>query len=132
MAQLNFFQQKQTFTQAREEFDTLLKHRPTSLNIKITFILLGLSWLILLFFWRKLPLQVPLLYSRPWGENQLIARPWLALLPGVGTGLTIINLRLASLLFKNERFLSQLVAWLNFTIVILAVTSLIRILLIII
>ena len=132
MAQLNFFQQRQTFTQARKEFDTLLKHYPSSLNIKITFILLGLSWLILFFFWRKLPPQVPLLYSRPWGEYQLMAKAWLALLPGISTGLTIINLRLASLFFKNQRFLSQLITWLNFTIVILAVTSLIRILLIII
>ena len=131
MPQLNFFQQKPTFTQAKQELDTLLKDKATSLNIKITLILLGISWLILLFFWFKLPPQVPLLYSRPWGESQLVNKPLIALLPGITTFLSLVNLRLASLLFKNEKFLSQVLVWLNLTVAVLATTALVRILIII-
>ena len=30
----------------------------------------------LLFFWDKLPPQLPWFYSLPWGENQLISKMW--------------------------------------------------------
>ncbi|OGD62349.1 hypothetical protein A2160_03815 [Candidatus Beckwithbacteria bacterium RBG_13_42_9] len=131
MAQLTFNQQRLTFSQAKEEFDSLLKHRSSSLSIKFTLIFLGLSWLILVLFWHKLPPQVPLLYSRPWGEDQLLAKPFILILPGLATLLTLINLRLASILFQKERFLSQSIVWLNVLVVILSITTLIRILLII-
>lgn len=131
MPQLNFFQQKPTFIRARQELDTLLKDKAASLNIKITLILLGISWIILLFFWFKLPPQVPLLYSRPWGENQLVNKSLITLLPGLSTFLSLVNLRLASLLFKNEKFLSQVLVWLNLTVAVLAATALVRILIII-
>jgi len=131
MKQLTFIHQKQTFSQARKEFDTLLKHQPTSLSIRLTFILLGLSWLVLVWFWHKLPPQVPLLYSRPWGEEQLVPKLYILLLPGISTFLTIINLRLASIFFAKERFLSHLIVWFSTLVVILAITTLGRILLII-
>jgi len=37
-------------------------------------------WLV---FGKKLPPEVPLLYSRPWGESQLVKPYWLLILPGM-------------------------------------------------
>lgn len=37
-------------------------------------------------FGRNLPPEVPLLYSRPWGQEQLVAPVWLWGLPIVGAG----------------------------------------------
>ena len=131
MKQLAFIQQKQTFSQAREQIDTLLKSKSISLGIKISFIVLGISWLTLVLFWTKLPPQIPLLYSRPWGEEQLVNKSLILFLPGLATGLTLINLRIAGLCFKKNLFLSQLISWVNSVIVILAAITLIKILLII-
>lgn len=131
MPQPIFLHQKQTFSQAQKEFDTLLHQPKADRGIKLVFILLGLSWLVLVWFWPQLPPKVPLLYSRPWGEDQLVTKPLIFLLPGTATLLTLINLRLASFFFKTDRFLSHLLVWLNLIVVILAVTTLIRILLII-
>lgn len=131
MSQLTFFQQRQTFNKAKEEFDSLLKNKLTNFNVKATLFLLTASWLILLFFFKKLPPQVPLLYSKPWGESQLADKELMFLLPGISSLLSFINLRLASFFFKDERFLGLLMVWLNFTVVTLATITLIRILLII-
>lgn len=131
MPSVAFTPKKQTFSRARREFDSLLKHSPTSQIIKATFIVLGLSWLGLVWFWEKLPPEIPLLYSRPWGEEQLVRQPFILLLPGLSTFFSLINLRLASFFFAQEKFLSQLIVWLNTVVTLLAATTLLRILLII-
>lgn len=47
---------------------------------------------VLMVFWKNLPPEVPLLYSRPWGEDQLVSPyflwmiPLLAGLVGIGLG----------------------------------------------
>lgn len=40
------------------------------------------SFFLLILFWGKLPPQVPLFYSRPWGEEQLGKPLELLILPG--------------------------------------------------
>ena len=40
----------------------------------------------LLFFWAKLPPQLPWFYSLPWGENQLVPKAWF------GVGLAVLTL----------------------------------------
>ena len=123
--------QKLTLSRARHEFDSLLNHRSTRLALRATFLLLGVSWLVLVWFWGKLPPVVPLLYSRPWGEEQVVPVPFIVLLPGLSTLFSLINLRLASLFFAKETFFSQFLVWLNLTVVLLATTTLVRILLIV-
>lgn len=48
---------------------------------------------LLVVFGKRLPPEVPLLYSRPWGQEQLVNSVWLWLLPVagamVGAGITI-------------------------------------------
>ena len=49
-------------------------------------------------YWKYLPPEVPLLYSRPWGEDQLVSPYFLWLIPllnlvgGVGLGFVAHNL----------------------------------------
>lgn len=46
----------------------------------------------LAWYWRVLPPQVPLWYSKPWGDERL-ASPWFLLLPFISSGVIyIINL----------------------------------------
>jgi len=66
---------------------------------------------VLLFAWKRLPPEVPLFYSRPWGESQLAEKEWLWVLPGVGVGVLVLNLKIASLFFKEEPFLIKGLVW---------------------
>jgi len=69
-------------------------------------------WLIeiLLIFstWSLLPPQVPLFYSRPWGEEQLVHPIGLFLLPALGLVTFLINFWIISLLPKEEKLLRQI------------------------
>ena len=53
---------------------------------------------LLAVYWKYLPPEVPLLYSRPWGEDQLVSPyflwliPFLDLVSGVGLGFAASNL----------------------------------------
>jgi len=61
-------------------------------------------------FYRKLPPEIPLFYSRPWGEAQL-ASPWLLLiLPALSLFIIIFNFILSGLLFDFS-FLAQVLMW---------------------
>jgi hypothetical protein len=50
-------------------------------NLTFSFLIAQLG--LILFFWKKLPPEVPLFYSRPWGKEQLVNPRFLFLLPGL-------------------------------------------------
>lgn len=122
---------KPSFFKNQIEITTLFKDRNASLPTKGALVLIGLSWLGLPFFWRKLPPQVPILYSRPWGEQQLLNKPFILLLPGLAALLTLINLGLVSFLFSNQKALAYFLVWFNLVIIFLEVITFWRILFII-
>ena len=62
---------------------------------------------LLAFAWRFLPPQAPLFFSRPWGEEQLIPRLGLLLLPFTSLGVFLLNLAIANLAPREERLISQ-------------------------
>lgn len=65
------------------------------------FLSIALALSFLLIFWMKLPPQVPLFYSKPWGEEQLVS-PVFLLLPLVLSGVFILaNALLISILPEN-------------------------------
>jgi len=70
----------------------------------MTTVLTAVSLGILAIFYRNLPPQVPLLYTLSWGDEQIVTRPWLFLLPGliimtgVVTAFVISKLKLERLL----------------------------------
>lgn len=81
-------------------------------TIKLCFqlsLLFGFAQLaILAFFWRQFPPQVPLFYSRPWGQEQLVNPLGLLLLPAISFLVTFANLAFASLMPEEEKLTSQL------------------------
>lgn len=77
-------------------------------NIAIFFILISIF--SLLFFWRKLPPQIPLFYSHPWGEDQLGQPVFLWILPG-GAILTFLGSLIVGKFLTQEKLLLQIVTW---------------------
>jgi len=122
---------KLSFLKEQIEIDTLLKDRKANLVVKSALILIGISWLGLPFFWHKLPPEIPIFYSRPWGDEQLIARPFILLLPGLATVFSLINLKLAGIFFSSEKALTYFLVWFNLIVTLLAVITFWRILFIV-
>jgi len=48
----------------------------------VTLFLITSSLVLLLLSWDRLPTEIPLWYSRPWGQDRLAHPSWLFLLPG--------------------------------------------------
>ncbi len=95
-------------------------------------IALVLAMVVLFFtFQAKLPPQVPLFYSRPWGDPQL-ASPWLLLiLPALSLFIMIFNFILSGLFFDSP-FLVQILIWTATVFAFLAFFTLAQIIFIII
>ena len=115
---------------AQAEFDSLLKHPQSLVFIRLIILLLGISWLVFGLSLQYLPPQIPLLFSKPWGEEQLIPKLWLALSPGLATLFFIINSRLASMFIRKDSLLPQILLWAQLIITLFSTISVIRIVLI--
>lgn len=78
----------------------------TCLQLGFSFLIAQLA--IFALFWRKLPPQVPLFYSRPWGGEQLVNPIGLLLLPAISLLITVVNLAAVSPIPGEEKLASQL------------------------
>ena len=62
---------------------------------------------LILVSWGKLPPQIPLFYSRPWGEAMLASPIFLWILPITSSAFFIINFLIVIILKREEIFLSR-------------------------
>lgn len=70
-----------------------------------------LATLTLIIYFQRLPIEVPLYYSRPWGETRLSTRYSLWFLPLVSITFTLINLFLGKLTYRSDAFLAKVLVW---------------------
>lgn len=61
---------------------------------------------ILLLF-RLLPSKLPLFYSLPWGERQLVTREQFLIIPSIIIFVTLVNLAVAKQLHQQQIFLRK-------------------------
>jgi len=102
----------------------------------LTFIFLLAQLGLILFFWRKLPPEVPLFYSRPWGKEQL-ASPWLLFVLPVLTlvvsllNFTFLTLVKKRLVEKNSNLLVNIIETANFSFSLFCLITLVKIILLV-
>ena len=82
---------------------------------------------IIIFFFSQLPPQVPLYYSRPWGESQLAPAHHLFFLPSFSLLFLLLNIGLAVPFIEKKKFLSVCLAWASLIVSGLALITLIKI-----
>ncbi len=76
--------------------------------IRMTLLLVLLALGVLIWGIRYLPPEVPLYYSRPWGQTQL-AVPWLLfLLPGLGLLFLLVNMIIGGMVFGFDKLLARI------------------------
>jgi hypothetical protein len=92
---------------------------------------------LILLFWKKLPPEVPLFYSRPWGKEQL-ASPWfLFLLPGLTLVIFLVNFAFLTLVKtrldeKDRSLLTKIIETANFAFSLFCLITLTKIILLVI
>lgn len=82
---------------------------------------------LIFFKFNDLPRQVPLYYSRPWGEEQLSSATSLFLLPTFSIIILIINNLIANLFLKSIPVLSRLLVIFSLIFSLLTLISLTKI-----
>lgn len=75
---------------------------------KIGFALWAGQVFIILAFWRLLPPELPLFYSRPWGKEQLTTPTGLFIIPAFSLLVFVVNLILVSLLPEGEKLINKI------------------------
>lgn len=79
-------------------------------RFRLAFIICVVQLVILFSFWQRLPPQVPLFYSRPWGTNQLTSPLGLLTLPGLSVAIILINLLIGRFIDQKEILMKQIIS----------------------
>lgn len=94
-----------------EKFIKLIRDKSCHLGIKAFLLLFLFTFTLLLFTFNRLPPQLPLFYSRPWGEEQLATPSFLLLLPLGALVIGFLNIGMAGFLFEEFPFLARILIW---------------------
>ena len=121
-----------SLTKIKEELDRLLESNTAKTAIRLSLSLSALVFILSFIFWTKLPPEMPLFYSRPWGKEQLVKKQWFLIPSLICFLLIVFNLRLASFYLRKEDLLAKILIWTAVILAFLISTTAIRILLMVI
>ena len=96
-----------TNVQIQSELSNLGRDRLTFLAWTIGILSVLFQASLLLVSWGKLPPEVPLFYSRPWGEQILAAPVFLFMMPAVALFALVVNFILASIIAREDIFIRR-------------------------
>jgi len=82
---------------------------------------------MILAFWRWLPPELPLFYSRPWGKEQLTTPIGLFIVPAFSLLVLVVNLILVSLLPEGEKLINKILMATSIIFAALGLVNLIQI-----
>ena len=77
---------------------------------QLAFVLWLGELLLIIFGWKFFPSEIPLFYSRPWGQEQLAKPLVLFILPGLGLIIFFLNSLISNLAPKEEHLMKQILA----------------------
>jgi hypothetical protein len=80
-------------------------------QIKVNIVVISIQFLAIVFFITDLPPQIPLFYSRPWGESQLTSPLMLIILPIFSIAFFIVDTLLAAAFLEKKIFFSRLLIY---------------------
>lgn len=82
--------------------------------LRLTFLLLTVQVGLILWFFNQLPPELPLFYSRNWGQSWLASTSSIFILPLFSLIIIIINYSLAIYFYNKKSLLSQLLVVFSF------------------
>jgi len=111
----------------KEEYALFIADRANWLTFRITITMIIIVFFAMLFLWRRLPPELPLYYSLPWGKEQIVSPLALAGVLGLSTILFAINNFFAILTWRKNGFFSRIFSLGGTSIVVLTIITMIKI-----
>ncbi len=109
----------------------LLRERLNAVVLVFCLVLTFSQVILIVVNWSKFPPQIPLFYSKPWGETMLASPSFVWLLPSLAFIFSLVNFIIAVFVHKVEKFIarvlvfaSALVSFISFYAVLKIVTLL--------
>jgi hypothetical protein len=109
------------------EEEKFMSDRSLKMGVAGGFLTLGYLLVLVGVFWSKLPPEIPLFYSLPWGEQWLVPKIGLLILSGSMLLISIIDLIWAYRLFKSEGLLARYLVFGCLTVLVLMAINLTKI-----
>lgn len=123
---------KVSFYSLKQEIDELSLDPASKLGLRLAFMAIGLQLIILALVWHRLPPETPLLYSRAYGQAQLANSWWLWLLPAIALVAELVSIRLAAKSRAENQLWSQILSWVGTISAVMSLTTLARIILLVV
>jgi len=111
-----------------EEYSFFPKDKLLAWNIRMDFFLVLSQSLLLVLLYKYIPPQIPLFFSQPWGDDQLVDKIYICLIPATLLLVFIVNIFLSSLFFQKEKLLSRIIIFTTTLIFVLLTVTFIKIL----
>lgn len=89
-------------------------------TLRIQFVSIGLLLLIFILRFSRLPPQIPLYYSKPEGDEQIVDSLMIFLLPLLSFLTIRINTHIIKKYFNNNLFVNSLIYWINLFVILLS------------
>ncbi|OGY24106.1 MAG: hypothetical protein A2172_01005 [Candidatus Woykebacteria bacterium RBG_13_40_15] len=83
------------------------------ISLVFSLLFLFLSVLLISQYYNKLPLAIPLWFTRHWGEARLTSPVFIWLLPIINISIIIINFLMISYFRSREKILSSILVWVS-------------------
>lgn len=122
-----FGNSKVSLSQVKSQIDNLAEDPVMKLILRVGLISLGLSLMLLAITWKWLPPEVPLVYSRPYGESQLISAWGLWLIPLIGLIIEIVAIRFSGEVVAEDKLLARVVTGMASLVTVMALIGLIKV-----
>lgn len=116
---MNFIEKTQIFYNTQDRFVFWL-NLIAFLLVLIILIILGLNF-------NRLPSKIPLFYSLPWGESQLVELPQFIILPSMIVIIILINLILSWHLHPSQNVMKRILATISASIALLALITAVKV-----
>ena len=118
---------KVSLSQVKSQIDNLAEDPVMKLILRVGLIGLGLSLMLLAITWKWLPPEVPLVYSRPYGESQLISAWGLWLIPLIGLIIEMVAIRFSGEVVAEDKLLARVVTGMASLVTVMALIGLIKV-----
>ena len=118
---------KVSLSQVKSQIDNLAEDPVMKLILRVGLIGLGLSLMLVAITWKWLPPEVPLVYSRPYGESQLISAWGLWLIPLAGLIIEMVAIRFSGEVVAEDKLLAQVVTGMASLVMVMALIGLIKV-----
>lgn len=111
----------------KKQMDDLANNQVTRLGMRLGLTALGLSLVIIGLKLTKLPPEIPLFFSRPYGAERLATSWWLGILPLISIVVQAISMRFAGSIMEEDELLAQILVMSGALVSLMSFYTLLRI-----